>query len=1287
MQVLLDTSAFSAFRLQQKLNQLKKCNPGIKSLTANYVYFIAETISKEKLDKLSNILNATLSQKVNGIFAQNNIIITARLGTQSPWSSKATDILHHCGLYDVSRVERGISYSLQSASSELGKDILKITDTVYDLLHDPLIESVINNEQQLLELFTEKPSENFKIIDVLGEGISALNAINQELGLALDAHEINYLSQSFKALNRNPTDVELMMFAQANSEHCRHKIFKSPWQVDGHCRDESLFNKIELTYKTNSENVLSAYKDNAAVIKGHEAERFYYQPKRNIYHFHQEPINILMKVETHNHPTAISPYPGAATGAGGEIRDEGATGRGAKPKAAMVGFSVSNLHIPALPQCWENQKMAPSRIAASLDIMLEGPIGGARYNNEFGRPTLCGYMRSFEYQIDENNRFGYHKPIMIAGGYGNIKATHVEKKPLEQDDLLIVLGGPAMTIGLGGGAASSMASGQSNQDLDFASVQRDNAEIQRRCQEVIEQCWMLDDENPIVSIHDVGAGGLSNALPEIIHDADKGGEFYLDKIPVAEKGMSPLAIWCNEAQERYVLAIAASNIDLFEQLCKRERCPFAVVGHVTDKAQLILSTNSDELPINLPMDLIFNYKPEGVKTADSNSQQKKALSPLTVNHLEKLCDNVLQHPTVASKKYLITIGDRSVGGLVHRDQMVGPWQVPVADVAVTASGFTSFTGEAMAIGERSPVAVVNPAASGRLAVAEAVTNIMAADIEQLKDIKLSANWMAACGSLEQDTALYNTVEAITRDFCVKLGLTIPVGKDSLSMRTLWHEGGNKKSVTSPVSLIMTAFSAVRDIRHTLTPFTELNEKDAVVLIDLGRGLSRMGGSIASQITNHIYCETPDIDAKTLAQFTNYLRALKDEKLIKAYHDRSDGGLLVTLAEMMFANHYGLTVNLSDMVNATDFILNEEIGAVLHLEKSAIEQAKYLAQQHGLNDAFVVLGHINDNDNLIIMQGNDTIYHKSRQTMQTLWSQVSYHMQKLRDNPVCAEAEFNLIENNNQQKLFFHGKQPEMPSLPLILVATKPKIAILREQGVNGHVEMAAAFTLAGFECHDVHMTDLIKNTNKLNQYQGLIACGGFSYGDVLGAGAGWAKTILYHEDLANEFKQFFHDTNKFVLGVCNGCQMLSQLKTLIPGAENFPMLKNNLSEQFEARLSMVKINKSSSVLFKAMQDLSLPITVAHGEGRMCWHDKQPNSQQVVMQYVDNNNEPTCNYPMNPNGSTDGITAVCNADGRINIMMPHPERIFRKIQASWAPSTWQTYTPWMQLFLNARDFVN
>lgn len=1269
MQVYLGKSAFSTFRLNQKLQDLQSVIPGLTKLSAQSIYFLdAIHLSDETAQKASEILNATQFD----FFADDYLLVIPRLSTISPWSSKATDILHNAGLMSIARVERGILYRLEPQT-------ILLTDTLLSKLHDPLTESVLYNTADAQSLFTAKDQVSHQVIDLLNEGKQALDDINAALGLALDQHEINYLLNAFQSLKRNPTDVELMMFAQANSEHCRHKIFKSKWTVDGMSVDQSLFNKIQSTYETNSENVLSAYSDNAAVINGHKANRFYYNPEQRLYKAKEEDIAILMKVETHNHPTGISPYPGAATGAGGEIRDEGATGRGAKPKAGMIGFSVSHLRIPALIQSWETEPMAPGHIASPLQIMIDAPIGAARYNNEFGRPSLCGYMRSFEYIIDENTRYGYHKPIMVAGGYGNIKVDHVQKRQLTPDDMLIVLGGPAMTIGLGGGAASSMASGQSNQTLDFASVQRDNAEMQRRCQEVIDQCWMMDDANPIQSIHDVGAGGLSNALPEIIHDCERGGVFNLSQILTDEHGMSPLAIWCNESQERYVLAIKKTKLVDFEKLCERERCPYAVVGQVTEKQQLILQ-DRDEHPIDIPMSLLFGYQPEAVRTAKTQNKQLKKIS-LAEYDLAALCEKTLAHPTVASKKYLITIGDRSVGGLVTRDQLVGPYQVPISDVAVTASGFWNQCGEAMAIGERAPVAIANPQAAGRLAVAEAVTNIMAADIDDIKDIKLSANWMAACNQIEQDTALYTTVEAITKDFCNQLGLTIPVGKDSLSMRTVWQENDMTKTVTSPVSLVVTAFVPVQDVAKTLTGVCDNNEDSILVLIDLGT--NRLGGSIAATMVNDLIGETPDIDAKTLKNFFDFLREAKRASLVKAYHDRSDGGLFATLAEMMFATQQGISLDIkTEKPDISAFLLNEEIGAVIEIDKKHYTKIVNLAKQFSLSNTVQTIGHFNQEQQLMITYQDETIYKNALTTLFSKWSEVSYQIQKLRDNPLCADQEYSLIKNNERSKLYYAPGQYQ--DKPFINKGHKPKIAILREQGVNGHVEMAAAFTHAGFDCFDVHMSDLLAAREDLLRFDGMVACGGFSYGDVLGAGSGWAKTILYHEGLASIFNEFFHDTNKFSLGICNGCQMLSQLKSLIPGANNFPKLQANVSEQFEARLAMVKITDSPSMLFNNMSGLIAPINVSHGEGQMIWEDGGK-SKNVMMQYVDSSGAATTDYPMNPNGSIDGVTAVCNDDGRINLMMPHPERMFKTMQASWAPAEWQEYTPWMQLFMNAYNW--
>jgi phosphoribosylformylglycinamidine synthase len=1293
MLILQGPAAFSRFRLQRLLTKLQQHELAIQSVTAEFVYFI------DLQDFMSEQAEAALCQLLPGAKKstlpqdQNCYLVTPRIGTISPWASKATDICHNCGFLSVRRVERGILYRITTQAP-------LASQTWTQCLYDPMTQSLLTHLQQAEQLFQQQAPAPLKTVDILGQGRAALLHANQQLGLALAEDEIDYLVEQFTRLERNPTDVELMMFAQANSEHCRHKIFKGQWVIDGKVENVSLFSMITDTHHHAPQGVLSAYKDNAAVISGFAEHRFMVDVATQQYGYHYEPIHILIKVETHNHPTAISPYPGAATGSGGEIRDEGATGRGGKPKAGLTGFTVSHLRIPGFEQPWEAPYGKPAHIASALDIMLEGPIGGAAFNNEFGRPNLCGYFRSFELAVNGQVR-GYHKPIMIAGGYGNIRPSHVEKLSLPERSLLIVLGGPAMEIGLGGGAASSMAAGTSDQQLDFASVQRDNAEMQRRAQEVIDRCWSLGDANPILSIHDVGAGGLSNALPEIIHDACRGGRFELRSIPNAEPGMAPLAIWCNEAQERYVLAIHPQQLDLFTRLAQRERCPFAVVGEVTAAEQLqVHDTVFKNDPINIPMDVLFGKPPKMLRDVQRLSQDLQPLMTSKMNFADAV-KRVLQHPTVASKSFLITIGDRSVGGQVVRDQMVGPWQVPVADVAVTCKGFQSYHGEAMAMGERSPTALIDPASSGRMAVAESITNIAAAAIESLSDIKLSANWMAACGYPGEDAGLFDTVKAVS-ELCIDLGVTIPVGKDSLSMRTQWQdEQGASKQVTSPLSLVISAFSPVYDVRRTLTPQLQPNVESTLWLLDLGQGLQRLGGSILATVYGELGHEAPDVEDPTrLKRFFNVIQQLNQAGLIRAYHDRSDGGLFATLCEMSFAGHVGLKVDVttlgSDPIAA---LFNEELGAVLQINDAEEDAFKAILAQHHLLDHCYPIAHCQSEQRLVIVHERQTLYDESRIQLQQWWSDTSYQLQRLRDNPVCADEEYAQLQDEHHPGLHAHVTFDvnQDVAAPYLNLAAKPQVAILREQGVNGHLEMAAAFTAAGFIAVDVHMSDLLTQRVSLQSFQGLAACGGFSYGDVLGAGQGWAKSILFHDAARQMFQEFFASTDRFALGVCNGCQMLSQLQEIVPGASHWPRFARNTSEQFEARFVMVEVMPSPSILMQGMAGTRIPVIVSHGEGRAEWlvESEQRALEQaglVAMRFVDNHGNPTQTFPANPNGSPSGITAVTNQDGRITMMMPHPERIFRAVQHTWRSSQgvgadWPDASPWLRLFQNARRWVD
>ncbi len=1238
----------------------------------------------------SNLRNKDLTTEP-GFFR----LVTPRPGTISPWSSKATDIAHICGLDAVHRIERGIAYLFDIDCDPNDKMIAVIEDAI----HDRMTESIMTSAADAGVLFTIAEPANLKSIPLLEEGPAAIERANIELGMALADDEIEYLADAFSVLGRNPTDVELMMFAQANSEHCRHKTFRASWTLDGKKQAYSLMEMIRNTYQhTNGEGVLSAYEDNASVIEGARGCRFYPDPETREYGYVEEDVHILMKVETHNHPTAIAPFPGAATGSGGEIRDEGAVGRGSKPKAGLTGYSVSNLHIPDLEEPWEIEYGKPDRISSALDIMIQGPIGGAAFNNEFGRPNICGYFRTFEAEFNGEVR-GYHKPIMIAGGMGNIRAGHVEKTNIEVGASLIVLGGPAMLIGLGGGAASSMTTGSSDADLDFASVQRGNPEMEHRCQEVIDHCWQLGDHNPIQFIHDVGAGGLSNALPELVKDGGVGGAFEMRDVPNDEPGMSPLEIWCNEAQERYVIAVAEKDLHRFAAICERERCPYAVVGRAINESHLVVNDNLlDTKPVDLPLSVLFGKAPGMHKDALSQNIDAEPFN-VDVDFAEAV-DRVLGHPTVACKNFLITIGDRTVGGMVARDQMIGPWQVPVSDVAVTTNGYTSNSGEAMAMGERTPGALLDGPAAGRMAVAESITNIAAARIERIQDIKLSANWMASAGHPGEDANLYRTVAAVGLDLCPALGICIPVGKDSMSMKTQWQENGEDKTVTSPLSLIISAFAPVVDVRGTLTP--ELSRQDSILLlIDLARGKQRLGGSILAQCFGQLGDQVPDVeDAEILSSFFTLIQNPEFRSRILAYHDRSDGGLLTTLAEMSFASRVGLELDIPESVNPIEFMFNEECGVVIQI--AAKDASLVVNSIENANLQCVALGRValqgeglaahETSESIQVSQNGSTVFKSGRVSLQERWSEVSYHIQKLRDNPACAEEEYSVIADDEDPGLsaMINFDINEDIAAPMIATGAKPRMAILREQGVNSQVEMAAAFTRAGFSAVDVHMSDILTGKISLESFTGMVACGGFSYGDVLGAGEGWAKSILFHDDARSVFADFFNRTDTFGLGVCNGCQMFSALKELIPGADLWPRFVTNRSEQFEARLSLVQIQKSPSMLLSGMEGSHIPIAVSHGEGRAEINEKETDillqSGQVIMQFIDNTLDVTTRYPLNPNGSPAGITGVTTVDGRFTAMMPHPERVYRTVQNSWHPEAWQEDSPWIRIFRNARVWV-
>ena len=1224
-------------------------------------------------------------------------VVVPRVGTHSPWSTKATEIARNTGVGSPGRLERAMAYLVETSAPLDAAEARAVAGA----LHDPMTESVLRSFDELSAIFARHEPRPVGHVGVLEGGHGALARANTELGLALAPDEIDYLVDRFGELGRDPTDVELMMFAQANSEHCRHKIFHASWTLDGADKERSLFAMIRNTHAKSPDGVLSAYRDNAAVMEGPTGARFFVDHQTDIYQSVVEPIDILMKVETHNHPTGISPFPGAATGSGGEIRDEGATGRGSKPKAGLTGFSVSNLRIPGMEQPWEEPYGTSDRMASALEIMLEGPIGGAAFNNEFGRPNLAGYFRSYEQRVPrpgggEEVR-GYHKPIMIAGGLGNIRRQHVEKLDIPPGTPIVVLGGPAMLIGLGGGAASSMATGESGEDLDFASVQRANPEMQRRCQEVIDRCWALGDANPILSAHDVGAGGLSNALPELVHDAGRGARFELREVPNDEPGMSPLEIWCNEAQERYVLAVAADRVADFEAIARRERAIYAIVGHATAEERLVVTDRLfGDTPIDLPMDVLFGKPPKMHRVAERLERPRQPLPPIAASELAEAAKRVLQCPTVADKTFLITIGDRTVTGLVARDQMVGPWQVPVADVAVTAASYSGVVGEAMAMGERTPVALVEPAASARLAVGEAITNIAAAQIAGTQAIKLSANWMAPSGHPGEDAALYDMVEAIGMDLCPALGICIPVGKDSMSMRASWTEGDEDKAVVAPVSLIISAFAPVDDVTRTLTPQlrTDLGET-RLVLIDLGAGQNRLGGSVLAQVHGVLGEAPADVDDPVrLRSFFDAIQTLNRAGLALAYHDRSDGGLLATLCEMAFAGHTGLDVDVAGLgADAAAAMFSEELGGVVQVRESDLPAALDVLHQAGLADCTHVLGGLRTDGVVSLRRGGEALFSAPRVTLQTWWSEPSYRLQRLRDNPACADEEFRGIQELADDP----GLSPELTFDPAedivapLEVTEPPRVAILREQGVNGQIEMAAAFTRAGFTAVDVHMSDVQAGHIDLGDFRGVVACGGFSYGDVLGAGEGWAKSIRFHEATRSAFERFFERPDTFTLGVCNGCQMLSSMAELIPGTGAWPRFVRNASEQFEARLAQVVIGDSPSLLLAGMAGSRLPIAVAHGEGRAEYPTSaaaaaSDASPSVALRYCDSAGVASLRYPANPNGSPFGIAGVTSEDGRATVMMPHPERVFLTRQLSWHPDGWPEEGPWLRVFQNARVWV-
>lgn len=1293
--------ALSDFRAARVLAALQRVSSNIEAVSGRFVHFVhaSRELTKAEEERLASLL--TYGDAAEDVRADLAFMVVPRLGTISPWASKATDIVKNCGIEGVLRVERGTVYSLALKAPLTEEEAAQAAG----VLHDRMTESVVARDFPAENLFVELEGRPMATVALVEEGRPALERANVEMGLALSPDEIDYLTDAFTKIGRNPTDVELMMFAQANSEHCRHKIFNARWTVDGEEREETLFGMIRRTHKMAPQGTITAYADNAAIFEGAEVTRLYPRPGSGnefgrVFERKDEMTHTVFKVETHNHPTAISPFPGASTGSGGEIRDEGATGRGARPKAGLCGFTTSNLNLPELPQGFENDSDtvtgektdakygAPSRIATPLSIMTEGPLGGAAFNNEFGRPNILGYFRTFEANIG-GTRYGYHKPIMLAGGIGNIRDDQTKKDVPPAGSLLIVLGGPGMRIGLGGGAASSMTTGSNSEALDFDSVQRGNPEMERRAQEVIDRCWSMGDENPIIAIHDVGAGGLSNAMPELADLSGKGATFDLSKVPVEESGMSPLEIWCNESQERYVIALDAAKIDIFRDFCERERCPFAVLGTITEEADLKLTRPEETPAVDMPMEVLLGKAPRMHRDVAHVETKLSAFKSEGLD-LAKAVTDVLRHPTVGSKSFLITIGDRSVGGLVSRDQMVGPWQVPVADCGVTTLGFETNRGEAMSMGERTPIAVIDAAAASRMAVGEALTNIAAADVK-LPEVKLSLNWMAACGAKGEDAKLFDAVKGAS-DFCVALGISVPVGKDSLSMRTAWEDNGEKKSVTSPVSLIASAAAPVGDVTLTLTP--ELRKIPSVlVLADLGCGRARMGGSILAQVAQRFGDTAPDCeDPAMLARFMGALRTLVNEGAVVAYHDRADGGLAATASEMMFASRLGVKLDLTSLTKDADVfaaLFNEELGGLMQVPAEKAARVAEVMREAGLASVCHFVGEVVDDDALTISANGAELARLDRADLQKAWTEVSWQIARGRDNPACADSEFARIERKEDTGLFAKTTFDvnEDVTAPMILTGVRPKIAILREQGVNSQTEMAAAFTRAGFDAYDVHMTDLLTGRADLAEFTGLACCGGFSYGDVLGAGGGWAKTILHNDRMVEMFRTFFNREDTFGLGICNGCQMMSHLRDLIPGASHWPEFVRNTSEQFEARLVNVEVLESPSIFFAGMAGSVMPVVNSHGEGRVQF--LRPEDAALVKaaaRFVDPCGNPTEVYPYNPNGSKGGLTSVTTEDGRFTIMMPHPERSHRAQQLSWHPAEWTDASGWMRMFRNARKWV-
>ncbi len=1292
---LLGAPALSPFRLERLTRAVRKLEPRIVGLRAQFVHFIEtdENLGEPQLLLLNRLLTygpREHSYSAAGSQGAAHLTVTPRIGTVSSWSSKATDIARVCGLVSIERIERGTVYFVELKDEGAASD--ELLRRVAPVLHDRMTESVWLGHFFPEKLFEHSPPRALRCVPLLEQGAAALEQANHAWGLALSAAEIDYLVRAFGALRRDPSDAELMMFAQANSEHCRHKIFNAHFEIDGIAQPSSLFDMIRATYAANSQGVLSAYVDNAAVLEGAAGQRFFPDDSGK-YRAIEEQIDFAVKVETHNHPTAISPFEGAATGAGGEIRDEGATGIGAKPKAGLCGFTVSHLRLPSMPLPWEIDAPAPSHMASALEIMLQGPLGAAAFNNEFGRPNIAGYFRTFEQAAAADSpRLGFDKPIMIAGGLAGIRPMHVHKREVPPDSPLIVLGGPAMLIGLGGGAASSLGSGQSRAELDFASVQRANPEMERRAQEVINACCAMGRANPILLIHDVGAGGLSNAVPEAVAHSRRGGLIQLRDIPSAESALSPLEIWCNEAQERYVIALRADGLGQFRELCERERCPFAVIGYTTQVVQLCVEDSLfKNRPVDIPVEMLLGKLPRMRRNVRSCKRESTSLSTLGLDWATTL-ERVLKFPAVADKTFLITIADRTVGGLTARDPMVGRWQTPVADVAVTLNDYHGYRGEAMAMGERSPVAAIDPPASGRLAVAEAVLNIAAADIARLDDVRLSANWMAACGEPGEDAALYQTVRAVGAELCTALGIAIPVGKDSLSMRTKWRDASGEHAVISPVSVVISAFAKVGDARRTLIPVLDLDQPTCLLSIDLSKGKHRLGGSALAQVYTLTGGTAPDLDEPAqLTALFRALRQLKDANLVLAYHDRSDGGLMVALLEMAFASHCGLDIDLGDAADPLAAAFSEELGVVLQVPADAREAVRNILSAQGLGDACHEVAMVRADQNIVVQAKERELFRAPRVELQRIWSETSFRMKEMRDEPQCARQEFERILDADDTGLsaLLSFDPGEDVSAPFIHDA-RPKIAILREQGVNSQVEMAAAFTRAGFDAFDVHMTDLLSGRKSLAEFAGAVACGGFSFGDVLGAGEGWAKSILFNSRARDEFMTFFNRPETFTLGVCNGCQMLAALKEIVPGAENWPRFVTNQSERYESRLGQVAIPASRSHLLLGMHGSVLPIAVAHGEGRAELTEEDAGQLDarhlIALKYVDYSGEPTNRYPANPNGSPLGLAGLCTLDGRVTALMPHPERVFRTVQNSWHPAEWQEDGGWMRLFRNARVFV-